>query len=233
MIAQNQQQPSAYSCGLCDPRAPCPCASCHADRLREPGHPLTKAEKWIRETRAEPTFDGDRFVMHRDSRQREQYNRKFGYAVLNQATINLLKGLQPLLEVGAGLGYWAWELQQQNVDIIATSMKSHWLWENAAPWTRLEELDGEAATLKYPRRNLLMRWPDFKDQWPVRAIRAFTGEHAIIAGENRPEGCTSYEEISEELQKHYRLEAKVEIPQFVNIHDDLEIWTRKERQAAG
>ena len=224
MNSNTARPPSVCSCGHCTPENPCNCAACMSDRLRGPYDPLTKAEKWLRETRPAPTWDGKRYIGHED--QRHTYNKKFGYAIINQPIIDLLKELQPLLEVGAGIGYWASELLAQHVDVIPTNYGEHWLWKETTPWTTVEELEAEAAVLKYPQRNLLMCWPDFIHMWPIGAIRAFKGKHMAIVGENQSESCTSYPDISRELAKRYRLTQKVQIPQFRSINDDLEVWTR-------
>ena len=223
-------------CRECRPARICTCAACEADRLRGPDDPLTQAEKWLGKTRDNPfehdgrdtqTHRGNQStVQHRDSQQREEHILRFSYAILNHRTIGLLRTLQPLLEVGTGLGYWAAELTGTGVNIIPTSHGEHWVWRGIAPWLTIEDLDSEDAVRKYPDRNLLMCWPDLATEWPVRAARSFEGETLILVGENQDDGCTSYDEIAPELEKTHQLERKIEIPQFYASWDDLEAWRR-------
>ena len=44
----------------------------------------------------------------------------YAFAAPNEAALSALEALAPLLEVGAGVGYWAKLLQDCGVDIVAT-----------------------------------------------------------------------------------------------------------------
>ena len=51
---------------------------------------------------------------------RDKVLAKYSFAILTQKIIDRLKPYQPFLEVGAGLGYWAYEFQKAGIDYIAT-----------------------------------------------------------------------------------------------------------------
>src|SRR5262245_34518575 len=43
----------------------------------------------------------------------------FGFAVPNAEAIAAIAALSPIVEIGAGTGYWAWMLRNAGVDVIA------------------------------------------------------------------------------------------------------------------
>src|SRR5580692_3306348 len=63
-------------------------------------------------------WDHNKIVLH--YKLRGQFVAKFGFAVITEEVIALLKGYQPILEVGAGSGYWSYELRKAGIDIITT-----------------------------------------------------------------------------------------------------------------
>jgi 2-polyprenyl-3-methyl-5-hydroxy-6-metoxy-1,4-benzoquinol methylase len=86
---------------------------------RQRGIPMPKAED-------EPPF-------------RRYFIRKYGFAIPCQAMAERLRPHE-VLEVGAGAGYLAWEMQQQRVDILATDIK------------RVDPDDQAANTYKFKQR---------------------------------------------------------------------------------
>ena len=51
---------------------------------------------------------------------RELYLQQYGFAILDEATVQVLAPYAPIVEVGAGSGYWAYELRQAGVEVVAT-----------------------------------------------------------------------------------------------------------------
>lgn len=49
--------------------------------------------------------------------------RKYGYAIPNDAALDEIAKHSPILEVGAGNGYWAYELTKRGVDVVATDKR--------------------------------------------------------------------------------------------------------------
>src|SRR5262245_7988002 len=95
----------------------------------------------------------------RARRLRDEYRSRFSFAILDGDTVDRLLPFGPLLEIGAGKGYWAWELRKAGVDIVATDpggvgrywRSGQWL----EPWTTIDPLDARSAMDKYPGRTLL------------------------------------------------------------------------------
>ena len=213
----------------------CPCAGCDSERLAGHGDEPTRAERWLRETRG--AFPMDRQAAegfrrmtgqdrHMDNEQRDSYIELFGFAVPNRRALRLAAAQQPLLEAGAGLCYWASELQEMGVDIVPTDPEPELMWPGRATWTEVLREDAEHAVRLRPERNLLICWPSRHEDWPERAIGAFQGRTVITVGEG-PDGCTGTAEMQRLLERDFRPTKLLRIPTFSNIHDRLEVWTRR------
>src|SRR5260370_1008891 len=53
-------------------------------------------------------------------RVRDEYIAKFGFAVLDDRAIDALRPYGPFIEVGAGSGYWSYELRVAGLDSLPT-----------------------------------------------------------------------------------------------------------------
>lgn len=103
---------------------------------------------------------------------------------------SLLQG-RGVVEVGAGTGYWAWQLQQAGVDVVAYEPLApdvnHYV-SVAEPYVPLLQGDATAAA-GHGDRALLMSWPDWGGSWPEDALRAYPGDLVIYAGEGDGGAC--------------------------------------------
>lgn len=173
------------------------------------------------------------FALSDEFQLRDDYIERFGFAILTAEIIERLRSYSPILEVGAGSGYWAFELQQAGLDVVASdpgeerfrmglkSEAKHW--EHS--WTMLERTPGQQAVVYHPNRALLMVWPSYQAAWPVEVLHAFTGSIVIYVGEGSG-GCTAGDAFHELLQQDYRLMTEHGIPQFAGMHDSLMIYER-------
>ena len=177
---------------------------------------MTMAESWLIQ-RPWPTD-------HQDDGPRMKFIRTFGFAILNVETVQLIREYSPILEVGAGTGYWTMELAQAGVDILATDPTPGMYFEGSSLWTNVDMINGPEAMEKHPGRNLLICWPD-REEWPSEVVAEFNCRHIIYVGEPR-DGCTGNKRMFDILDERYELETRLEIPRFQKIHDQLEIWRR-------
>lgn len=172
---------------------------------------------------------------------RQQFIAKFGFAVLAGHTIELLRPFAPLVEVGSGSGYWAYELRKAGVDIVATdpgkgeydvvSFRDDKMkrveWQL---WIKIERLTGVEAVQKYPERTLLIVWPDEDDPWAAETLAAYRGDAVIYVGEGSG-GRTGDDRFHELLERDFEQTENRHIPHFYAIYDRLGIWERKRANA--
>lgn len=166
-------------------------------------------------------------------RIRDEFIAKFGFAILTDQAIEAIRGYAPLLEVGAGCGYWAYELRNSGIDIIATEPNPNQKWGSIPKawksWIDLENLSGPEAVAKYSDRNLLMCWPSLDGTWPQETLEAFAGYAVLYVGEGEG-GCTGNDEFHAMLQSKFEQTKYIQIPQFWGLHDRLTVWERVPRR---
>jgi hypothetical protein len=114
-----------------------------------------------------------------------------GFAVPCEAAIAALLAHSPLLELGAGTGYWASLLRARGADVLAVD-KHACSAENlenpfhsaAVPGAQVQVCDGVAAAAACPQRALVLMYP-FKEggaAWDAAALAAYAGDVVIHAG---------------------------------------------------
>lgn len=161
---------------------------------------------------------------------RNDFLQKFGFAICTGKAIKAISAFAPIVEVGAGCGYWSYELRKAGVDVIATEPNPGQKWnEKMEPWpiwTEMEKLDGVEAVQKYPTRNLLTVWPSYDDPWAQYTLQKFTADYVLYIGEGHG-GCTADDGFHKLLDKDFEEAEYVEIPQFFGIHDSLQIYRRR------
>jgi hypothetical protein len=88
----------------------------------------------------------------------------YAYVFPSDSTLALLAGLGPLVEMGAGTGYWAHRLRSIGVDIVAFDQapldgeRANRYHARSRPWTQVEQGD-QTVLSGYGERSLLLCWP--------------------------------------------------------------------------
>jgi hypothetical protein len=164
---------------------------------------------------------------------RQHLRRTYSWAIPNDAALEALARLSPLLELGAGGGYWASLLRQRDVDIVAVDRNpppaegrtKGWAWRL---WTEVER--GELEVLeRYPERTLVLCWPSpgvDDDCWAAEVLRRSRQRTLVFIGEARG-GCTGSEAFHQLLDDRYQLEREIVIPRWSFTHDQLWIYRRR------
>ena len=95
-----------------------------------------------------------------------------------------------VVEVGAGPGYWAWQMGQAGIPVAA--YEPNLPGENGfarKEWTTVLRDDCSAAK-HHPDRALFLCWPSYADPWAAQALACYAGDLLIYAGEGEG-GCTA------------------------------------------
>jgi hypothetical protein len=161
---------------------------------------------------------------------------KFGYSIPDKAALDLCVSHcnAKILEVGAGTGYWAYELRKAGADVIATDLysKKDQVYNFTKRWGRNKILNAPDAVAKYPDRSLFMSWPCYNLPWAHEALVTFRevmtdpkNQRFVFVGERRG-GCTANDDFFEELDKHWELVKHHRIPKWPYLHDQLTIYKR-------
>lgn len=90
--------------------------------------------------------------------------RRYSYVLPEPRVLGVLRSLSPLIEIGAGTGYWAHRLRQLHTNILAFDqnppVQPNVNRYHPDPGTWTEVLAGDQAVLpSYPQRALFVCWP--------------------------------------------------------------------------
>jgi hypothetical protein len=155
----------------------------------------------------------------------------YPYAVPTEAALRLLAQHQPLLEIGAGSGYWAWLLRQMHVDILAydhdppDGTYRNAYFEGVHLWTEVLE-GGPEMVREHPNRALFLCWPPPGIPMTEECLAMFQGDVVLYAGEWRGHGATPA--FFDSLEASFTQIAAVELPSWV-IEDALRVFRRRDR----
>jgi hypothetical protein len=152
--------------------------------------------------------------------------RRFSYAIPTDEVMNLLWEVQPILELGAGIGYWAWIMRQRGIDVIAGDNGSwHKHWEHK-PWTDVEVGSVEMID-RYPDRTLLLVWPPYNEPFAFEALikhlQTNPDKPFVFVGEW--EGCCGDQAFNDALRE-LKILKEVTLPQWPFVHDRCWLFGR-------
>ena len=88
----------------------------------------------------------------------------YAYVFPSEPVLEMLAGLGPLVEIGAGTGYWAHRLRSIGVDIVAFDQapvdgeRTNRYHSRTRPWTHVEQGD-QTVLSGYADRGLFLCWP--------------------------------------------------------------------------
>lgn len=142
----------------------------------------------------------------------------YSWAIPSPEALDLIASLGPLLEVGAGNGYWARLLRWRGADVLAVDNEPRQI-----AYSDVTYGDAAAFAAQHPKRTLLLIWPPLGDPMALDALRAYQGRTVIYIGEWR--GCTAEGGFHDELGLWERVRV-LNIPQWEGSRDKLYVFRR-------
>ncbi len=175
---------------------------------------------------------------------RDKFITQYGFAILWTGAIEAMRPHAPLLEIGAGSGYWTYELQKHGIDCIATdTMEGKYgfferegedlslrRWKKQ--YVEIEKLNSVEAVRKYPNRNILSVWPDYKKSWAADALDIFTGQVVIYMGEGYG-NATADDRFHELLDLRFGDQDRIPMPHFEHSYDRELMICKQPKQLKG
>lgn len=157
------------------------------------------------ETRPEPMThvitDGPRGSDMRYFCDRHALCATYSWSICSPGDIAWIKSVlngKGVAEVGAGGGYWAWQMRQAGIDAAAYDANipgEHYFARRQ--WSSVLHDDASAAG-HHPDRALFLCWPSYAEPWAAHALACYQGDTLIYAGEGEG-GCTADDEFFELL----------------------------------
>jgi len=155
---------------------------------------------------------------------------KYSWAIPNDEAISECVVRSPLVEMGAGTGYWARLIKEAGGDIVAYDMQPvrylnyyHRTVEFTPTFFNVKK--GLPTQLrKYKGRTLLLCWPPYNDYMAFESILHYKGDTLIFIGEEY--GCTGDSLFFDILRRNWKCVKHVRIPTWEGIHDMLYVYKR-------
>ena len=167
----------------------------------------------------------------------------YSQSVPNPSALAALAGCGPLIEIGAGTGYWAMLLRERGVDVLAFDLdpptESGGNTYHPHTWTHVlkgsyEVLAGNA----HSDKALLLSWPtnNASDPWDAACLDAYAGTTVCYVGswnigplaEAQEVHCIcSSERFQTKLLNEFELVDTQALPRWPLVNDTLTIWKRK------
>jgi hypothetical protein len=170
----------------------------------------------------------------------EELAHYFAWAIPTEKALHLITSFSPILEIGAGKGYWSYLLRKRGVSIRSfdrqpNSSHSWTLVEKGTPSTIFESPDVGARAYN----TLLLCYPDEDSELSVESMDCFEGDYIIHIGElittgtlarypQSPFGRTTSSSFQIDLLNHFHCIACLPLPSFPFCYDHITVWKRTE-----
>lgn len=143
---------------------------------------------------------------------RTEYICRYAFSIPTIDVIEAIAAHSPLVEIGAGGGYWARCLREAGADIIAYDRRppgeeSPWDWRDGNQWFddtwfHVQEGD-ETMAGRYPERSLFLCWPPVFDPMAANALRLYReagGKTLIFIGSRGSTADDDFFRLLEQLK---------------------------------
>lgn len=150
---------------------------------------------------------------------------KYSFAVPTEEALALIKQFSPIVEIGAGTGYWAGLLRNRGVEVEAYDIMGT-DWKRWFPGGAISPVKkgNQGKVLEHPDHTLLLVWPYMNDM-AISTLRLYKGEYVIYIGEGEGGACAS-DDFFQALEEDWEEIAQLDIPQWSGIHDYLWLYRR-------
>jgi len=166
----------------------------------------------------------------KESLLREDLIDTFSFAIPTEEAINGIIKYSPIIEIGAGKGYWVYLINKYGGKIIAFDDFSYFIGENKILyknnfWFNVQK-GNERMVKKYPNHTLFLCWIDSGSDFGYKTLKWYKGKYFIHIGEDSEEGCTANDKFYRYLHKNFKRFEGFYIPQWYGVHDYLNVFER-------
>jgi hypothetical protein len=175
------------------------------------------------------SFDRDPGGTVREFKVRKEFINTYGFAIPCREAMEACARNAPLLEVGAGSGYWTRILRAQRVDVIATDPAQghkHMI-QHARYDATMELLQAKTAIRHWPDRNVLMIWPGYRETWSAQALKAMRIGRVLLTVTEGEGGCCGSDLFFAILETCFEPIEACPLPVFYGLHDSLRVYVKK------
>ena len=165
--------------------------------------------------------------------QRRELAALFSWAIPAPGVLGMLSQHAPLVECGAGTGYWSALLRILGTDVVACDIappgagaRNRYHAAARRPWTEIGQASAVAAIRANQDRTLFLCWPPFDDDGAsYAALRAYRGDVVIYAG-GGPGGATGTVRFHRELELNWHPAEQAALPAWPGLRDRIVVYQR-------
>jgi hypothetical protein len=162
---------------------------------------------------------------------RSELVRQYAWAVPTPDVVAEIVKYSPIIEIGAGTGYWARQIQLAGGNVLAfdkappgLSKKKNW-YDHQTTYFNVQR--GRASKIKkHPDRTLFLCWPPYSTSLAHDCLSLYRGNVFLYVGEDRY-GCNGDRAFWKLIGAEWEEERYMEIPQWDGLHDNFHVFTRK------
>lgn len=181
-------------------------------------------------------FDFNWEIRYKENKDRYSLMKKYSFAIPTKEAIRGIIKYNPIIEIGAGNGYWAYLINKFGGKIVAfdnnqrdkdwIKFKNHeYFTEN---WFDVKYGD-EKEIDNYPNHTLFLCWIEYCAEYGLNCLKRYKGKYFIYIGEGKG-GCCTTDDFFEYLYLHFKKKESFYIPNWHGIHDYLNIYERRENK---
>lgn len=150
---------------------------------------------------------------------REYVVEHWAWAVPSDEAIRRLVRYSPIVEIGAGRGYWARLASEAGADVVA--------YDSIPPKRRFFPVrrGGSNMARYHADRALFLCWPPYASPMASKCLANYAGSTVIFVGE----GCTGSSHFHDTLQRRWEIVEVIHIPQWFGMHDRFYVFHRRSR----
>jgi hypothetical protein len=164
--------------------------------------------------------------VHVDRRRRHAIQGAYAWAVTCPEALSALVACGPIVEIGAGTGWWAMRLTESGGDVVAYDNKPYQNYWCARRWHPVRR-GGTRMAARHPDRTLLLCWPAGDVGYDAAVAHLEAGGSTVAYIGEQGAGCTGDEQFHELLEERYEPVADADTPQWDGLHDHLVVYRRR------
>ena len=150
--------------------------------------------------------------------------KEYSWAIPNDEAIQVISKYSPIIEIGAGSGYWMKLLIDNQADVIGYDNGEANYFKKR--WADVQK-GSEVFASRYPDRALLLIWPPRWNEMAFNALEYYTGDHVIYVGEMGSESATGTEDFFKKLNEDFELITTVGLQNWPSYTDKVHVFKRR------
>jgi hypothetical protein len=166
-----------------------------------------------------------------DSSVSTPLRQEFAYAIPNEEALSEIASHGPVVEIGAGKGYWASLLRERGTKVAAFDKFPLELGRNVyhdvgdKAFTEVEKGSVEKVRM-FPDHKLLLVWPPPNEPMALNALNQYKGKTVFYVGEEGAD-WTGGLDFHARLNDRFQLKRQIQLPNFPGYDDMLNVYQRK------